>query len=147
MERGDIGAFATLSQACLFEGLLAQPPTSFKSKVLGRIRVGTNDWDSALKLWKPYDLPVKSLIDSVERLGVATMVFTFLGEDTVEPIYRWLLRKGVSTSVESYPSVADFVEDLRFNMSIRNVFVPTDEYYRQIGIRASVVNPNTSWRV
>jgi hypothetical protein len=147
MERGDIGAFTTLSQACVFEGLLAQPPTNLRGKVLERIKLGAKDWDAALKLWKPFELPVKTLIDNVDRLGISTKVITFLADDAVDPIYRWLLRKGVSTTVEFYPSVEVFVEDLKFDRSIRNVYVPTEDLYRRIGIRASVVNPDVSWRV
>lgn len=147
MERGDIGSFTMLSQACLFEGLLAQPPSNIRGKVLERLKLSTKDWDAALKLWKPFDLPVKTLIDNVERLGISTKVITFLDEDAVDPIYRWLLRKGVSTTVEFYPTVEDFVADLRFDRSIRNVYVPTEDLYRKIGYRSSVVNPEVSWRV
>lgn len=147
MERGDIGSFTMLSQACMFEGLLAQPPSNIRGRVLERIKLSTKDWDAALKLWKPFDLPVKTLIDNVERLGISTKVITFLDEDAVDPIYRWLLRKGVSTTVEFYPTVEAFIADLRFDRSIRNVYVPTDDLYRKIGYRSSVVNPEVSWRV
>lgn len=147
MERGDIGAFARLGQACLFEDLLASPPSSVRGRLLERVRVASTNWDSALKLWTPNELPLRSLIDCVDRLGISTMVATLLSEDAVEPIYRWLLRKGVSTSVEYYPSIDALAADLRFNTGIRNVFVPSQDYYSIIGMKATVVSTETPWRV
>jgi hypothetical protein len=144
MERGDIGAYMVLGQACVFEDLLAQRPTGadgLKEKFF--IRRG--DWEKALKLWKPNDLPLKSLIDSVERRGISTAVITFLPHESVDAIYRWLIRKGVSCTVDAYDSPEDYEADLRYDRGIKVVYVPSKEIAYTLGMRATVVSPTSAW--
>jgi hypothetical protein len=145
MERGDIADYTRVGQACIFEGLLAIRPSGsagLKCKVYER---GGN-WASSIKLWKPNDLALKSLIDSVNRLQIATEIITFLSDEAVEPIYQWLLRKGVTTSVVYYEDVESYEIDLRYNRAVRAVYVSDQEHARILGMRATVVPPTTAWR-
>lgn len=145
MERGDIGEFSIAGQACVFDQLLASSPTNISDRMKERFHIAKGDWESALKLWKPNDAPLKSMIDHVKRLGISTVVVTFLSPDAVEPVYRWLLRKGVSTTVEFYESPAHFGQDLKYNHSLRNVYVPDQEMSAVLGVRATCVSPTTIW--
>jgi hypothetical protein len=140
----DISVDSPISQACVFEGLLAFPPDKVK-QLRYLLNKSTDNWESAIKLWKPNDLVVKSLSDGVNRLGVGTDVITFLDELAVEPIYQWLVRKGVSTPVMYYSSVESYAEDLRFNRAVKTVYVSDQEHARIIGMRATVVPPNKAW--
>jgi hypothetical protein len=145
MERGEITDFVRVGQACVFEGLIASPPAG-TSLIKEKFYERNNNWTSALKLWRPNDLPLKSLIDSTVRLGIATDVITFLSEEAVEPIYQWLLRKGVTCPVTYYEDVESYEVDLRYNRAIRVVYVSNQEHARTLGMRATVVPPTTAWR-
>lgn len=147
MERGDIGSFSVLAQACVWEGVLATPPEGLSKKARYKLAERSSDWETAIQLWKPLDIAVKSLVDCVNRLNIGTDVVTFLHPDAADPIYRWLLRKGVSTSVTYYPSSEEYSIDLRYNRGIKTVYVATDEDASIIGFRSHVVQPNTAWRV
>lgn len=144
MERGDIGSYTVSSQACVFEDLLAERPTgaaALKEKFYAR----RGEWDKALKLWKPHDLPLKSLIDSVNRRGIDTSVITFLPNEAAEDVYRWLVRKGVACTVNAYESPEDYEADLRYDRGIKVVYVPSKEIAHVLGMRATVVSPMSAW--
>lgn len=140
MENGDIAAFDRPQRACMFEGLLAQPPTS---RFLRFKRSQTDN----LNGWKANELPLKSLIDNTNRLGVHTLVFTFLGEPYEELIYRWLLNKGVSCTVLAYDDIPDALEDFKYNRSLQTILVPDQDLAHMIGIRAKVVSSDKAWSV
>lgn len=144
MERGDISDIVVPGQACIFEDVLASRPTG-GAALRERLYVRRGDWDSALKLWKPNDLPLKSLIDSVDRRGIGTSVITFLAHEAVEPIYRWLARKGITCPVEHYETPSDYEMDLRYDRKIKTVYVPNKEVAYVLGMRATVVSPTSAW--
>jgi hypothetical protein len=144
MEKGDIYSYTVFGQACVFEDLLAERPTG-AAAIKEKFYIRRGDWEKALKLWKPNDLPLKSLIDAVERRGINTAVITFLPGEAVEEIYRWLLRKGVSCTVTDYASPEDYEADLRYDRSIKVVYVPSKEIAYVLGMRATVVSSNTAW--
>lgn len=144
MERGDIGAYTVFGQSCIFEDLIAERPTG-SAALKEKFYIRRGEWDKAMKLWKPNDLPLKSLIDAVERRGIATSVITFLPRDAETSIYKWLLRKGVSTTVECYDTPEDYESDLRYDRSIKVVYVPRTEIAHILGMRATVVSPNSAW--
>lgn len=144
MENGDIGAYTIASQACVFEDLLAARPigsAALKEKFYAR----RGEWEKALKLWKPNDLPLKSLIDSVNRRNIETAVVTFLPDEAVEDIYKWLVRKGVSCTVNAYESPEDYEADLRYDRGVKVVYVPSKEIAYTLGMRATVVSPTSAW--
>lgn len=140
MERGDIATYDRPERACMFEGLLANPP--HKLRTLFRRE---EDALTSLKNWTANELPLKSLIDSTNRLHIHTQVFTLLGHDMEELVYQWLLRKGVACSVYAYSSIDDAITDFRYNRSLHTIYVPTQEVASQIGLRAKVVSPSIAW--
>jgi hypothetical protein len=145
MERGDIGDFSVPGQACVFEGLLASPPASRIDRVREQYHMRRGDWEAVVTMWVPHELAVKSLIDTVKRLGISTEVITFLDAGAVEPIYQWLVRKGLVTTVRYYERPEAFAEDLKYDWSIRNVFCADQEVAAILGMRATVVSPKTTW--
>lgn len=145
MEGGDIGNYARMYQACVWEGVLATPPESVSSKTKYKIASIKSDWETMIGMWKPVDMGVKSLVDCVNRLGIGTDVVTFLHPDAADHIYKWLVKKGVSTSVIYYESPEEYAIDLRYNRGIKTVYVASQEDALTIGLRAHVVDPKTAW--
>lgn len=130
----------------MFEGVLASAPTG-TAKLKAKFYEGRGDWENVLKLWSPNDMPIRSLIDCVNRLGLGTEVITFIHPDATEPIYNWLSRKGVSTSVLYYENIEQYNEDFKYNRGIRVFYTASVDDAHLIGMRATVVNPNTAWRL
>lgn len=137
----DIMEFADIGQGVVFEGLLAEPPP----KRLFRFTAG--EWETEIPRWRANELPLKALIDSSDRLGIGTEIYTFLDAEAVEPIETWLLRKGVSLPVYYYPTVEELAYDLRFKRSMRTIYVPDQEQAFVIGMRATVVDNKKAWNV
>lgn len=144
MERGDIASGGRIGQACVFEGLLALRPTG-GALVRERFHERNGNWGKAFSLWQPGDKALRSLSDQSNRLGIATEVITFLNSEAVEPIYNWLLRKGIACPVIHYESVEAYEIDLRYNRSVSIIYVPLDEQARILGMRAKVVDSTTIW--
>jgi hypothetical protein len=141
MQGNDIGTFGDIGQGVIFEGLLASPPVR---KFFER---SSNDWDKELRKWKAHELPLKALIDTSDRLGVNTEVYTFLGSDSVDAIEDFLLRKSISLPVFSYNDIEDLAYDLRFKRSVRTIYVPDQEQAAIIGLRATVVDNKKAWTI
>lgn len=146
MEAGDIGVSSRIGQACVFEGVLASPPIGV-ALIKEKYHIRRGSWDDALKLWTPNELPLKSLIDSSERMGIATDIITFLDADATEPMYRWLVRKGIHLAVVHYDTPELYAEDLKFNRGIKVVYTPNKEIAYTLGMRATVVSPKSAWRL
>lgn len=139
MQGNDISSFNDIGQGVIFEGLLASPP---KTRRLFKFN---GDWDKELRRWTAHDLPLKALIDTSDRLGVDTEVYTMLSSEALEAVESWLIRKGISLPVYAYDSVEDLAYDLRFKRSVRTIFVPEPEQAAIIGIRATVVDNKKAW--
>ncbi len=139
MERGDIAIYELPQRACLFEGLIAVPAKNrfFKRR--------SSDEVTRLKGWTANELPLKTLIDQTNRLGFTTAVFTTLGTHMEDDVYRWLLRRGVSCPVYAFDSLEEAIEAYRFNFSFHTIYVPTTELAHAFGMRATAVDPSTSW--
>ncbi len=139
MQGNDIANFNDIGQGVIFEGLLATPPPQrlFKRS--------NNDWNKELSKWKAHDLPLKALVDTSDRLGVDTEVYTFLDFEAVDAIDAWLARKGVSLPVYYYENVEELAYDLRFKRSVRTIYVPEQEQAAVIGLRATVVDNKKAW--
>ena len=140
MQGNDIREFSDTGQGVVFEGLIASPP----ERRLFRI---SRDWEKEIRSWKANDLPLKALIDTSDRLGINTEVYTFLPEDAVPFVENWLSRKGISLPVYHYQNVEELAYDLRFKRSVRNIYVPEEEQARVIGILATVVDTKKAWTV
>lgn len=141
MEKGDIQSYDSRGFGVVFEGLLASQPTGFRALLSKR----TNDWNRIIYTWKGNDLPLKALSDHTNRLGIGAEVYTFLDPEAASAIDSWLTRKGISVPVMYYESVNELSYDLRFKRSIRVIYVPQDEQAKTIGVRATVVSPESAW--
>ena len=139
MQGNDIANFNVIGQGVIFEGLLASPS---ERRVFQRYN---KDWNKELRRWRAHDLPLKALIDTSDRLGIDTEIYTFLGEEAVEPIESWLVRKGISLPVYSYANIQELAYDLRFKRSVRTLYVPEQEQAAIVGIRAQVVDSEKAW--
>jgi len=139
VQGNDISLGIDAGQGVIFEGLLATPP----DKKYSLFKRSTETSEKEIRHWTPHDLPLKALIDTSDRLGVSTEIYTFLPYP--EEIESWFFRKGVSLPVLSYSSIEELAYDLRFKHSIRRILVPTQEQAAIIGIRATVVDPQKAW--
>jgi hypothetical protein len=146
MQSNDIGVYERIGQATMFEGVIASPPAGTK-KLKSKLYEGRNDWESVIQLWTPNDLPLRSLIDCVNRLGLGTEVITFISPDAVEPIYNWLTRKGVQTSVLYYEDIESYNDDFKYNRGVKVFYTANYEDAKVLGMRATVVSPNSAWRL
>lgn len=144
MQGNDITEYASTGQGLVFEGLLASPPEGLNAG-LETIRRRRNNWDRALQMWKPNELPLKALSDCVNRLGIGTDVYTFLHPDAADAIENWLIRKGISTPVYYYETPQLLEYDLRFQRAVRTIFVSDEEVAKVLGIRATVTSPERAW--
>lgn len=139
MQGNDISVGMDAGQGVIFEGLLAVPPDRKYNLFKRNSEVG----EKYIREWKPNELALKALIDTSDRLGVSTEVYTFL--PFAEEIESWLFRKGVSLPVFAYSNIEELAYDLRFKHSIRRILVPTQEQAIVIGMRATVVDPQKAW--
>jgi hypothetical protein len=139
VQGNDIASFNYIGQGVMFEGLLASPP---ERRLFNR---QNSDWEKELRKWIPHELPLKALIDTSDRLGVDTEVYTLLGQDAVDAVERWLSRKGITVPVLAYDNIEELAYDLRFKRSLRTICVPTQEHAYTIGIRATIVDPQKAW--
>ena len=144
MEGNDLAPFAPKSQAVIFEGVLASPPEGL-TKMRAALLLRNEKWDAYIKMWKANTLPLKMLADAVNRLGIGFEVYTFLEPQIADAIDRWLTRKGIPTAVIPYQDIKELREDLDINRSITRVYVADDEHYKTLGLRATVVTPETRW--
>jgi hypothetical protein len=148
MEGNDLLPYSAAAQAAVFEGLIAHlPDLGFltKSKYSRAYKAGK--WEEVLHFWVPHEIALKSLIDSVNRRGIRTDIYTFFPADAVDAVYAWLVRKGVHTAVYSCEGVEEIKSDLKYNFGIRRVFVADENLAKEIGMRATCVTPKTQWLV
>lgn len=146
MEKGDIASYAKPGLAVMFEGVLANPPDKL-NKVIANVRLRTNDYDAYLSYWRPNKLQVKHVIDSINRKQIGVLVYTLLAPELHDAIDRWLLHRNISTTIMVYQNIDDLVESQEFMREIKSVFVNDDELARRIGIRATVIQPDTKWNI
>lgn len=146
VEGNDLSVYDRIGQASMFEGVLASPPTG-ANKVKSKFYETRGDWESIIKLWTPNDMPIRSLNDCVNRLGLGTEVITFLHPEAVDPIYNWLSRKGVSTSVIYYEDINQYREDFQYNRGLKVFYTSSTEDAHILGMRATVVSPKSAWRI
>ncbi len=144
MQGNDLSSFTARSKATMFEGVLANPPEGL-AKVKASYYLRNEKWDLYLRLWEPNTLPIKSLSDHVNRLGIGTEVYTLLPPQVADAIDRWLLKKGISTNVVAYQDIKELAYDLSINRGITQIYVADQEHYKLIGLRATVVSPKTAW--
>jgi len=141
MQGNDIGDAGFRGQAVIFEGVLARPAET----VLSKFYKQRGNWGKYINSYLPNELSLKAMIDSSVRLGIATDVYTFIDIGAVPVIDSWLMKKGISVSINYYSTIEELAYDLRFQHSIRTIYVETEEQASTIGIRSHVVDPKKAW--
>ena len=139
MQGNDISLGIDAGQGVIFEGLLAVPP----DKKYSIFKRNNEISEKYIRDWRTNELALKALIDTSDRLGVSTEVYTFL--PFAEEIESWLFRKGVSLPVYHYKNIEELAYDLRFKRSVRTIYVPEQEQASIIGLRATVVDNKKAW--
>lgn len=146
MENNDIGVTLHQHFACMFEGLIVtiqDPEEAPRKKWFQRDSHITDDKDIAaiVRRWRPNDLPLKSLYHLVNQLRIGMEVYTYYHEDFVDPIERWLARKGINVNVYSYDDVYHLGEDFKYNRDVRVLYTASEHDAQILGIRTTVVSP------
>ena len=144
MQGNDLASFSPISQATMFEGVLASKPEGL-AKIKAQIAYVASNWEQYMSLWKPNEIPIKHAIDLTNRYQVGIVVYTLLPDYLVEYIEKWLLRRGMSTAVTAYATIEDLSADLKFFPSIKKVYTSDEEQAKIIGFRSTVVGPKTAW--
>ncbi len=145
MERNDIQANAPIKQACLFEGVLAAPPATTLQKMRAGKAIRQHEWHRYLGMWTPYEMPLKSLADSVNRRGIGVEVYTCLYSGVEQAIDSWLARKGVSVPVFYFEDITEIRDDLKYHHPSMRIHVATEEQAQVLGLRARVASPHKEW--
>lgn len=143
MQGNDIAEHWVKGQGVIFEGVLATLPDTLTAKFYKQ----RNSWERYIQSAIPHELPLKAMIDSCVRLGIATDVYTFIDPEAVDPIERWLSRKGVSVAVFYYLNVEELAYDLKFQRSLKTIYVANQEQASSIGLRSHVVDKKKAWIV
>jgi len=146
MQGNDLASYAPISQATLFEGVLASKPEGL-AKAKAQFAYVANNWERYISLWKPNEIPIKHAIDLTNRYQVGIVVYTLLPEYLVDSIEKWLMRRGMSTAVTAYATIEDLASDLKFFPSIQKVYTSDEEQARIIGFKSTVVTTKTAWSV
>ncbi len=145
MERNDIQSDAPIKQACLFEGVLAGPPSKNIQKMRAATAKDEHEWHRYIGMWRPHELPIKSLVDSVNRRGVGVEVYTCLASGVEDAIDRWLARKGVSVPVYQFENIYELQAEMKFHSPAMKIHVATEEQAQLMGLRARVASPHKEW--
>jgi len=143
MQGNDIAEYSVRGQGVIFEGVLA----TLSDSLTARFYRQRNHWERYIQCAIPHELPLKAMIDSSVRLGIATDVYTFVDSDATNPIEHWLSRKGISVAVFYYLNVEELAYDLKFQRSLKTIYVANEEQASIIGLRSHVVDKQKAWIV
>lgn len=150
MEGNDIGSTVHRHVACMFEGLLMHrlelqeksSPLSFLKRKKNEEMTEEEFIRRETRLWRPHDLPLKSIIHLTTILGISVEVYTFMDLMFREPIENWLGRKGADVQVWCYHDLDDLRNDFKYNRDVHTLFTPSQDDAAALGIRATVVKPD-----
>lgn len=145
MEGNDLLPYIGVAQATMFEGVLASPPEGVLKNVRYKRLTSRDEWDEAIRMWTPHEMPLKSLADCVNRRGLGTEVYTYLPLEATDAIGKWLVRKGISVPIYSFMDVSDLLGDFRMNRAVRVLYTGNYDDACLIGPRATVVSSNQAW--
>lgn len=148
MEGNDIGFTVHKHVACMFEGLLMNRK-EFAPEKTGFFRRKREDdlsesefIDREVRLWRPNEMPVKSVIHMITKMGIGVEVYTYMDPMFIPSIEHWLARKGADVQVYSYYDVKDLYEDFKLNRDVHTLFTPSEEDAKLLGMRSTVVLPD-----
>lgn len=145
MEKGDIAPTVHKHIACWFEGLLiTKQEVQEKRRLFKREReITEDDWiRSEVRLWRPNDLPIKSVHHMVNHLNLGVEVYTYMEPELAEAAMHWLARKGISVTVYSYDDFEMLKDDFKYNRDVHTLFTPFEDDAARLGFRATVVKPD-----
>lgn len=153
MEGNDISPTIQRHIACMFEGLLIQQTEEQQperkhwwSKEPEPV---TDDQYIAhvVRTWKPNEMPLKSVSHMVNQLHMGVELYTYLDWEFLDPIERWMQRKGVAINAYHYDDIHQLREDFRYNRDVHTFFTPFENDAAVLGIRATVVRPDGTFGV
>jgi hypothetical protein len=153
MEKGDIAPTVHQHVACMFEGLLVQDPKPQLIEEKHRWwRKPENvteipEIEQIARMWKPNELPMKSVIHMINQLGIGVEVYTYLDQEFHEAIEHWLARKGAAVSVYHYLNISDLFDDFKYNRDVHTLFTPFQEDALLLGMRATCVRPDGTFGI
>lgn len=151
----DIGDTVHKHVACMFEHLIMEPlPEPEAKKGLFGFRrkkdeeLTEEEWvKRQMRLWKPNDLPLKSLIHMTTKLGISVEVYTYMDPLYVPYIESWLARKGATCAVWAYYDVNDLYDDFKYNRDVHTMYTTSEEDARVLGMRSTVVLPDRAFGI
>lgn len=144
MERGDIGPYAPLQLAVVFDGLLAKKPEGTRY-LAAAAAYRLNNYDKYMSHWKPNELPIKFIVDAVNRRNIGVSIYTFLNPILHDALDRWLVRRNITIPPIHVEDAKEIAETVKYFPGIRQVFVPDQEQAAIIGIKATVVSADKAW--
>jgi hypothetical protein len=100
-----------------------------------------------VRLWKANELPLKSVIHMVTKLGIGVEVYTYLDPILVPSVESWLARKGADVQVWSYFDINEMYDDFKYNRDVHTFFTTSEDDARRLGIRATVVLPDGTFGI
>lgn len=136
--------------ACWFEDLLVVRQTvPEKRRLFKREReVPEDEWiKNEVRLWKPNEMPIKSVYHMVNNLDLGVEVYTYLDYELVEAIEHWLARKGIAVTVYSYEDFSTLKDDFKLNLDVHTLFTPYEEDAARLGFRSTVVRPDGTFGI
>jgi hypothetical protein len=144
MEKGDIAPYVTPQLAVMFEHVLAAEPSGVHA-LAAATRLRARKYEKYLSYWKPNELQVKHVIDTIGRKNIGVVVYTLFENELSDEVEKWLVRRNISTTVTAYNSIYELASDQKFFPGIKQIFVGNQDHARIIGIKATVITANTGW--
>jgi hypothetical protein len=100
-----------------------------------------------VRLWRPNELPLKSVIHMINKLGIGVEVYTYMDPMFVPAIEHWLARKGADVQVFAYYDVDELYEDFKYNRDVHTFFTTSEEDAKRLGIRSTVVKSDGTFGI
>lgn len=154
MEKGDIGVSVHKHVACMFEGLLMRrlEVAPEKRGLLSRFKKEEDLTEEEYikretRLWRPNEMPIKSVNHMINKMGIGVEVYTFLDPLYTDAIEHWLARKGADVQVYAYYDLNDLYEDFKLNRDVHTFFTTSEEDAKLLGMRSTVVLPDGTFGV
>lgn len=154
MEKNDIGVSVHKHVACMFEGLLMRKMEVAPDRkgLFSRFKKEEDLTEEEYikretRLWRPNDMPIKSVNHMINKMGIGVEVYTYLDPIFCDAIEHWLARKGADVQVYAYYDLQDLYEDFKLNRDVHTFFTPYEEDAKLLGMRATVVLPDGTFGV
>lgn len=154
MQGNDIGVSLHRHVACMFEDLLMRKLEMAPERkgLFSRFKREEDLTEEEFikretRLWRPNDMPIKSVIHMINKLGIGVEVYTYMDPIFVDPIEHWLARKGADVQVYAYYDLEELHADFKLNRDVHTIFTPYERDAQVLGMRATVVLPDGTFGV